>query len=405
MIIETRDPLDNGDIIKSSFLVSNTFGEVEKQKLLKGTDITRIIFHDIVIAKDIIKIKKFIESNTLFNDTLIIFYNTIKKSERDAIAAEKFPDNFEFCYTFNGETTEITKRAKFDDYMNMYEYLDEFSETCLKNNLSPLESALLAYDKAKFLEYSLDGNANILTNVSDVILSGKAKCTGYSALYIALLSSVGIKAIDVELMIDSDPHARTVVNIDDEKYNIHGIYLCDPTFDSIIRKYDSTDPFLRKQTDINRTVLYNHFMKPISSMKTECYEAIPTGVLQILAAANLGELNELKDISDFMDVEMGNNSEKENKAIYNFEIEKLQGLDKSFDLIMNKSQNPSVISTDTLKKLLYVVKPIEYSGLTEKQMLKIINFIMNRYYEREISMFPNSQTANVMKLFKTIFNE
>ena len=72
-------------------------------------------------------------------------------------------------------------------------------------------------------------------------------CVGYSKLLNELLDKVGIDAnrisINVDTSYDDDfsieekevelaGHERSIISIDDDKYNIHGLYMADPTWDN-----------------------------------------------------------------------------------------------------------------------------------------------------------------------------
>lgn len=65
-------------------------------------------------------------------------------------------------------------------------------------------------------------------NIYGVFESGYIVCEGYAEFISKLLDEANIK----NNIVTSEEHARNIVQIDDEKYHIHGTYLCDSTLES-----------------------------------------------------------------------------------------------------------------------------------------------------------------------------
>lgn len=117
--------------------------------------------------------------------------------------------------------------------------------------LSPFEKYLAVYDIVKrFRAYKGTNNADLDTYVLKYLLDDNNTlivCAGYARLLEELLTRVGIPCKKLSVQVGKprseisnipkedmkyEPHARNIVMIDDNKYNIHGIYLSDPTWDS-----------------------------------------------------------------------------------------------------------------------------------------------------------------------------
>lgn len=176
----------------------------------------------------------------------------------------------------------VIKNDNFEYPINQYLEEEKKLETLItpiKNaNLSPLERYLAVYNivknykpykennddknKARYLRYILDNEYMV--------------CVGYSKLLIELLDKVGIDAnaisIDVDTSYDDGftreekevelaGHQRSIISIDDDKYNIHGLYMADPTWDnSLPNNYlnHALMPFDKMQIS-KRMFAYNNY--------------------------------------------------------------------------------------------------------------------------------------------------
>lgn len=119
-------------------------------------------------------------------------------------------------------------------------------------NLSQIESIMYVYDIVKERIYKKDkDNYHNSHDVMNVLTGDTIVCSGYSNVFNAILKCLGIKAIP--LISNKSKHQRSIAYVKDEKYNIDGVYVFDPTWDS---KKDTND-----YTYINR---YNYFAMPLS---------------------------------------------------------------------------------------------------------------------------------------------
>lgn len=141
-------------------------------------------------------------------------------------------------YTYNYET-----------FMSEEETIEKLIAPIKQANLSPLEKYLAAYNIAKqfkpYKENKEDKNQSrylryILNN--DYIV-----CVGFAKLLEEFLNHLEIPIMNIGVAVDVSydkgftqeektlnlaGHARCMVKIDDDKYNIHGIYVVDPTWDN-----------------------------------------------------------------------------------------------------------------------------------------------------------------------------
>jgi len=138
---------------------------------------------------------------------------------------------------------------EYDEYIEEEKKLEELVEPIKNANLSPLEKYLGVYNIVKnFKKYKESENNTDESRYLRYILNGEyIVCVGYAKLLVELLDKVGIKAITFSTDVDTSyddgftleektvefaGHRRVIVSIDDYKYNVHGLYMADPTWDN-----------------------------------------------------------------------------------------------------------------------------------------------------------------------------
>ena len=137
----------------------------------------------------------------------------------------------------------------YQQYLDEEKKLDDMVEPIKKANLSPLEKYMAVYNLVKNFKAYKENNENLdVSRYLRYILDNEYMvCVGYTKLLNVLLDKVGIDTKNIGICVDISykkgftveekpveyaGHARTIVNLDDDKYNIHGIYMADPTWDN-----------------------------------------------------------------------------------------------------------------------------------------------------------------------------
>ena len=134
-----------------------------------------------------------------------------------------------------------------------------------EKNLSPLESVFMAYKSViskKYLEVDdISSNYGIARSPYGVLNSNNVVCVGYINWFKAILDELNLS--DVKLYINDIAvidemkfgyHKNGVIYIKDEKYNLDGYYLIDPTWDSI------------KNDDLADDIRLNYFLVPLGDI-------------------------------------------------------------------------------------------------------------------------------------------
>ena len=162
----------------------------------------------------------------------------------------------------NSIPKNITLNIKYDEYiydLTTYQKEEKKLENMIARiryaNLSPLEKFLAVYDIVKKFKKYKDNEDSpeeawqmryILEDNNDYIV-----CAGFAKLLTELLNRVNIPSKYISLYVDSsyddshimeerqltyDMHARNLIKLDDDKYNIHGYYLSDSTWDNHLNR-------------------------------------------------------------------------------------------------------------------------------------------------------------------------
>ena len=174
------------------------------------------------------------------------------------------PDKFDIT----SDIDSLKEKYKdFNDvYVNPKEELDpiKLSEAIVGNdfntlinrlkqlNLSPLEYSILIYDIVREKPYKYEKENEGASQSRDLykILSGDAiVCMGYCNIYARIMNELGVKNTVISLdgiKEDDEGHVRMLSYIKDPKYNVEGLFISDPTFDS------------RDENDNTNEYLYNY---------------------------------------------------------------------------------------------------------------------------------------------------
>ena len=108
-------------------------------------------------------------------------------------------------------------------------------------DLSQMETIMYIYDYVRKRIYTFEDKEDEINesrDLTNVLFGDKIVCMGYTNLFNSMLEYLGISAEPVfydGLEIDNnknDGHVRTMINVNDSKYDIQGLFLFDPTWDS-----------------------------------------------------------------------------------------------------------------------------------------------------------------------------
>lgn len=187
-------------------------------------------------------------------DNVNILINNIKNKDiKITLWVQDFNSiNKEDLLKLNNKKTVLLKvvNSRYDIYeisLEKYLYyeklLDLFVYDIKNSNLSNLEKIICAHTIVKyFKEYKDEPKSEsyqVSRNLYEIFDSEYMVCVGFDNLYEALLKRLGIiYTKDAHYYLDDDgaieAHQRRILYFKDDKYNIEGVYLSDPTWDNDI---------------------------------------------------------------------------------------------------------------------------------------------------------------------------
>lgn len=242
-----------------------------------------------------------------------------------------------------------------------------------KYNLSSLEKVIMVYDIVKnnfYHKEEKNENYLISRSLDNVLNSDYIVCVGYIAIVNAMLKNLNINARTIICKTKKEKHCRSIIHLVDKKYNIDGVYVLDPTWDS-------------KRNNIEDTIdKYNYFLIPIEI-------AEKTALTELMSVINMS-LSDLVLLENDFEDSLCTNEEKMIKKI------KMQYyLEMLFLLIGNDNyenfiQNICVydfLSNEDKKKIKYT-----YDDMINKCMVNDINvetFIKALYNTKKIEYYLN----------------
>ena len=140
-----------------------------------------------------------------------------------------------------------------EEYLENETKINKIISTIQESDLSPYEKFIATYNKVKQLKEYKENKENprASRSLKDILDNEYIVCVGFSELLTTLLERLNIQSIPITVNTDTremekinqeegsilGSHERNIVKIDDDKYNIHGIYLVDATWDNDIN-YD-----------------------------------------------------------------------------------------------------------------------------------------------------------------------
>lgn len=115
--------------------------------------------------------------------------------------------------------------------------------------LSPMETIMYVYDLVRSRVYTSENETDFYfqsRDLSKVLFGDKIVCLGYANIFKAILQCLGIQNFVVLLHKKGElkGHARNIIYVKDDKYDIDGIYYFDPTWDS--KRKNETNEYLSR---------------------------------------------------------------------------------------------------------------------------------------------------------------
>ena len=137
--------------------------------------------------------------------------------------------------------------CKIDEFITMRKNIDKIVNEIKEKNLTNFEKVIYTYDIVKKYNYQKSENFYSMEGrqLHKIFNTNNIVCSGYARIVAQVLNELGIKSGIYKLITkNNELHARNLVHIIDEKYNINSIYSMEPTWESAIKEQYSYGLFL-----------------------------------------------------------------------------------------------------------------------------------------------------------------
>lgn len=249
--------------------------EEVKRLLFSMNTLMQVTFKDGVNVEDVENVKHLIELSPMCDDRKIekMILKKNNPVEIKKLLAMPFvnPDTWHIAYDVKDETYMITT---LPNYRVMEEYIN-IVLSCINDDMTLLEKIKEVYDFVKLLEYDINGSYRI----PDITNSRKTNSLGFNLIFKEILNRIGINSYVGEISRSGVLEYLTIIDIEDSKYELSGIYVFDPSSDSIPKEMYKSDAI--------RKVNYNFFCLTLSQIINTKEEDKLLGVLNLLNGDSL----------------------------------------------------------------------------------------------------------------------
>lgn len=161
----------------------------------------------------------------------VFIANEINNIDDLELLKSTFPDK-KIVMIYNNELAFI------DDIISSI-YMINYFKSIVDDDLSPLEKITIIYDIVKshiYKEYEQKKHSTLSRYITKMVNNDYIVCIGYVNIFNKVLKELGFETFVLELSEKKDNkvtyHSRSLVRINDPKYNINNYFVFDPTWDS-----------------------------------------------------------------------------------------------------------------------------------------------------------------------------
>lgn len=345
--------------------------EQYKDLIFSPNSLHQVYFKDdcdlesIQLIKNLLTISDYVDDSQI--DKIILLKLTNKELNSLLQDTYENPETWSLPYEEENKTFSLTDLPRLRTLKSFIKKIDV-------EGLSQLEAVMKVYDTIKFLEYDSDNKERQLP---EIINNQKADSYGFNKLFSYVLNNLGFKTFVGKLKSnDGNTSYVTLVNIKDEDYKANGIYLFDPSMDTLPQdKYDNKEI---------RRINYNFFGLNISLINKLSYDDKPDGLLAILSIEDTDYSCEKIEVCKFSKVlkekeRLLNDFNADYKVIHK-RLKKTKPIDIDTIIEINKKlYNSKLENYETLLKDNYETRKEElFSKDIEEELDELIEIERNR---------------------------
>lgn len=346
--------------------------EYLKQHLDKNDDYYKKLFDNcefILMDGSYDDILKYLKNNPCLRKYKIIINENLDLNDENISYIKKKFKEFDNVYV---GTDGNDNPVKLSDFIKTKNIIEELLKRVKKFEFSPIEQIMYVYDIVRDRVYTKeddDENYSVSRDLTNILLGDKIVCVGYAHLFDILLKKLGFKTMLYKIYNPNTKigHARNIVYIEDDKYEVKGIYFFDTTWDS--KKTDNIHLysyrfFAKTKTEIEEYQSDEYLDETLPEVNKyfflDLITKINTTGLNISDSKQIDDINKISRLIDnktliyktiFSPYYDSMPEQLKKKITKEDIIKKLERYNELFD-------NP--INADTLLKVLYEVRKNEY---------------------------------------------
>lgn len=237
-------------------------GEVNEDQLKEKQYITKH-YDNLLDSVEFIKLSfeeqdnmEFIKKNPLVLSKKIALSEMLDITDYDKLMElmNKYKDIADKIYvSLTGNTNYVSLLDCYKTMSAIKQQADDIKQL----GLSPMETIMYVYDQVRNRVYTFENEDESCfksRDLSEVMFGDKIVCAGYANVFHVLLHYIGIENLVVFLTEKNNPrngHARNVIYVRDDKYDIDGVYYFDPTWNS--KRKNETNEYLYRYTYFAKT--------------------------------------------------------------------------------------------------------------------------------------------------------
>lgn len=282
-----------------------------------------------------------------------IYLNIINLPLKDILNLLRNPQIHEnvFFYDKYNEGKEMTLKELIEMYNKLLTLIKDVKD----KNYSPAEKLFYAYNIVKSRIYKKEEkheDETISRNLAEILKCKKIVCEGFANFLLGLCEVLEIpteKIIWIHKSKRKAGHDTVAVYLNDEKYNIHGIYAIDPTWDSKENEKDTTyKQYIR------------HFLVP---MNIEKNEKAKSNIIPNVSCSYYRFFisYDLYQKLPFMDINKKIAFKKARKIFSYMQVPFIEDLDYLYQRL--KEMGEQLLDNDTIAKIVTSVTPMDDKDL------------------------------------------
>lgn len=282
-----------------------------------------------------------------------IYLNIINLPLKDILNLLRNPQIHEnvFFYDKYNEGKEMTLKELIEMYNKLLTLIKDVKD----KNYSPAEKLFYAYNIVKSRIYKKEEkheDETISRNLAEILKCKKIVCEGFANFLLGLCEVLEIpteKIIWIHKSKRKAGHDTVAVYLNDEKYNIHGIYAIDPTWDSKENEKDTTyKQYIR------------HFLVPMNMEKNE--KAKSNIIPNVSCSYYRFFISyDLYQKLPFMDINKKIAFKKARKIFSYMQVPFIEDLDYLYQRL--KEMGEQLLDNDTIAKIVTSVTPMDDKDL------------------------------------------